>query len=664
MLSNKSIGWRWLMFAAACGYLLLEIVFNGLLIDIAGTDRRQELFRDIEVFGRYLSAAGFALLVADFLIRSTSFGRSVLYFIPIFGVSWLIGYQLQVYFIDHYLANSSTPSERRIATGAFWINNAVIEDTLKIKGIEVSGDINNTPSEKTFLTLLGGLAFVDDEFLSSLDKSKEVIVRKYIEKVTYDDFEDYYTSYATARDKVVQQFRDYENALNPMYDAMGDIPQEAADAYDKSEEMVDGLWKIYQQQQEYYWSQLDKFVYRYHYKLGDYIKTVGGDQSKVRIACRRKPKCLARYKEVWDRRFMTKLELRKPIPIEHFFVKNDRGEEVYGTSKSYLRGRLDAWGEVRSKFTSQANKYPPTIQSYEEFRNHPRTAVIVRYRMGKRGLELPKSWKVGDRRQFITSAAKSMQKKIENNFKSKVSSNGTKLGTDVTWYQFQRLDSVQEGYRELMGEFYRKPVMSTWNNKLFDQKIIKPYINSETEDAIVFIDASDEDFADGGEYEQMGKDMYLSVIIPPIAMALSLILSLITVMKLATVFIGLTLGRMEYLSLGTMKVTRIGQVLCVIVISIGIINIPKYTNGNDLIRNNSKVWYFIDAFNNSVPPMASRSLEWVMNVQPVVYPLARSLEKNMNIFDLDRKTDEIIEKRRKNNEKTNKNKRVRGNRSV
>lgn len=619
-------------------YLLFELHFNSLLIDVAGTERRLSMFDGVESYGRVLSAFGLALVGFGFVIHAWWLLQRKYLMVPVFVSFWVVAYVAQVIAIDHWLANSSTAKERQIATAAFWLNNALTESSLKIEGMPISGEASNTPEEKAFLTILGALISNDEQLLESLDSKKNDIIEQYVRRSTMSSFDEVYSGYKTVRSQVRTDFREYDEFVAPYYEQMSKVSQSGDKEWGELQDMVAGLYEIYQRQVDEYEQQLIRLVNNGYKSMEDHIlfHHNKNHRNTERRRCNTQ-RCAERRQRYWDRPFKRAGFSGAPDPDA--WTEVVRGKTKYGTTSQYVLKKLKQWDKSVSRFKSQANRYPPDITNWEDFRNHPRTSVIARYRLKKKGVMLPKSWTVNDKRGFVTALVETRKNEVDAQFISTATRQGFDLPKNLTWTEFQKLDETQSAYQQVLGPFYSKTVMSTWNDRQFKQRIVEPYIKSRVDQIADYVNASEADFADGGRFEREGKDFYLAVMVPAIAMILSLGLALFTMVKLLVV--GTTmLFEVKY----PIKWKKDRSRYTIINWSaISLLLVSVYVVGSQIDKNaitdqNSKAQYFITTLETNGSSNGTRIVEWFLNVQPRMYPFGATVESKFHLYRLEKKT--------------------------
>ena len=118
--------------------------------------------------------------------------------------------------------------------------------------------------------------------------------------------------------------------------------------------------------------------------------------------------------------------------------------------------------------------------------------------------------------------------------------------------------------------------------------------------------------ANGAKDEALGKQYIKSVIIPPIAMLFSLFFAVLNMVFLTM--------RVMYLSI---TVPKVMQLVLSFALFVAIIILPlQIKNG---LVSNSIANYFVKSASKEIGN-TSLGIRWLMNFQPIVYPVGKVLE--------------------------------------
>lgn len=240
------------------GYLPFEFAFNAKLLNVASsmtTDAAQ--LHAVEVFGRSVSGAGFALLLVS-LFASDAWRLSTLWrkglvaatmllcaapFLVVPGTMTLALFSLMGFLLialsfigplaskrpallilglvvaaapsmyhgqkalfDHYLVNRSDGTTRLTAGYINLLKVGLRNGVVELVGVPLQPDALDTPEAMTFLTLLGGLAAVSPEILDIVKHEQPRIATELTRQITARELDGRFADYAAKRDEFIQAF--------------------------------------------------------------------------------------------------------------------------------------------------------------------------------------------------------------------------------------------------------------------------------------------------------------------------------------------------------------------------------------------------------------------------------------------------------------------------
>lgn len=239
-------------------YLPFEFAFNAKLLTVASsmsTDETQ--LHAVEVFGRSVSGAGFALVLVSLFAgdawRLSTLGRKGLAIaaLALCAVPFLVApgtmnltlfslagfliiavslikpladkrpalvilglvvaaapsmYHGQKVLFDHYLVNRSDGMTRLTAAYVNLLKVGLRNGVVELVGVPLERDSLDTPEAMTFLTLLGGLAAVSPDILDIVRHEQPRIASALTRQITARELDGRFADYAAKRDEFIQAY--------------------------------------------------------------------------------------------------------------------------------------------------------------------------------------------------------------------------------------------------------------------------------------------------------------------------------------------------------------------------------------------------------------------------------------------------------------------------
>ncbi|MGF1686491.1 hypothetical protein L4C36_07315 [Photobacterium japonica] len=654
---------RWLailLFSLSLLYLIPEIIFNATLVDVAGNGRNdQHLLHVIELFGRTMSGIGVTLLVADVLlkgrwVRTTT--HTLCHFALIAAVVWPTVFWGQKWAVDTFLIHPSTPQARQDAFFSSVLRSGLAVNAVEIQGIPYDPNRSNSATEMTFLTMIGGLIFAQDDFIDHVSTQKHAILDRYITNHAGRQFDHDYARYVTLRTEVREAWADYHRGSTEYNRTMASANRRANTAWDDANQQIQQGWQDYQSAHRAYEKQAGHIADKFAPQLYELLDA--RNQCNKRSSGHRLESCLAKIEKKYQyglrqaqlpyrdmdywlierinrtrgetsvKETMMTLGLSALLAAVEI-AAGDAGEkdvQYYYTNdpSDYQPKILALWND---KF-KQKTGYPLFITSNQTFRNHVATANTIRDKMSHEGVTLSPQWRIHQVSAFKQAVELSVRQQANTAWQQQVNQSGMDLSPNKSWTAFQVHPDIQGKIEAEMGErYYVKPILSDWNKRQFYQHVVKVNIDRERKYWLTYIQSASAQFADGRPFAEDGKAALRSIIVPPISMSLSLLLILLTIIKLP-----LKLWQLVHYDTPVTPVEkRNHQLITAGLIALMMIS-PVLVGSSKFTEQRSAVSYFLEQFDDTVSPVSSIALKWVLHTQPLVQPLGATLENHLAVI--------------------------------
>lgn len=652
-----------LLFICSVLYLFPEIAFNAKLVEIAGGfDVTDEQLHKTELFGRTISGIGVTLLVADLLLKgwfTATKLRAVLSLLTLTAMVWPTVFLGQKALIDKWLIEPSAPQQRQEAFFSSVLRSSLAMNAVNIEGIPYSPEARTESSEMTFLALIGGLVYSNDAFLRHIDDKKTEILERYITNRANLNFEQHYGKYKDLRQEVQQAWKEYQTYVTRYNQAIASRHQRADKAWEEVESSILKGFGDYENAQKAYLARAEARAQKVAQPIFDLFE----DQQRcLKRQGNSQQNCLNRVEERYERVLSKNAIPFKPmdywLEIKHRRTKGETSwSETLGTLglSAVLAGLEQAAGQGgeaqldriytnrvshytprilalwQDKFSKETG-YPMGIESLSDFRHHPTTANKIRRDVRKKGIELNTNWQVAQISQFKSAVKKRVIAETDSKWRSEAQKRNYDLAPNLSWQKFQQIEDIQVKIRNSMGErYYIQPMMATWNNKQFYQKVIVPNVARERDYWLGYIEAARAQFADGGPYAEQGKSALRAIIVPPISMGLSLFLVILTVFKLPGKFISL-LNYDKPQPAKSLKRT-VSNMSISLALLLVIFIVPVNAFSSKYTQSDSTIGYFLDQISDSFSPSSAYVVRWVIHTQPLIHPIGAQIDQGMRISD-------------------------------
>ncbi len=677
---KKPIWFSVLIFILLLLYLFPEAIFNAQLVSIAGgKDINAEQLRIIELFGRTVSGIGVSILVADMLIKGKLLKRPLIalaYLAGIFLVAWPLTFFGQKWAIDTLIVNPSSIQQRHQAFFTNILKSGLSINAIQLEGVDYDPEKANHPAEMTFLALMGSLIYADEEFLDGIESQKNQIVRNYVLRSAQLSFPQYYQRYKNMRETIRSSWVKYDRAATRYHDKINSIDE----TYDKHlvniQDAIREQWASYLNKNRVYRSLIKQSAKSIAPIVVDTFRAKNKCFKKHRSNLENRDQCIATAEKPYHLA-LNQNKLPTP-PLDYWLItqKVSTSDNVINmTTTALFTGGLSlailgadkvtggdgGWKEteqiatdnlnfyqekitdlIKPLFIKEVGGYPWGIESLNQFRSHPLATEYAKSITEREGFKLPDSWQIsqfGVLREVITTT---LRNAAETEWMEAVEKHNLNISPNLNWHSFQLQPAIQDRILQEMGrQHYVNPMLADWNDQIFFEKVIEPNIERETKRALNLIQAAEAQFADGAPLAEDGKKALRAVIIPPISMTLSLFLVLMSVLKLPAK----ALEIYRHIKHDQPKPRSIlDHVLNISIVVFIVTAFPFFFSENKFIGKKSGVSYFLERVEEHTHPIVSNSLVWVMQTQPIVFPVGHSLDEKIKLWRFFDKNREPLDK--------------------
>lgn len=173
--NHKNSGLAWVVFLfLTVTYVIAEIYFNTLLVNVAGVRSTLAEIQKVESLGRALSSAGFGLLIArvKFYSMSDTVHKRLTSCVFAFAVAFGSFYGFQSLLVNGI---SSTRDSQGVRDDFLMLQmkDAISEGYLRIGDFDLMSNSSDAHIAKTLLTIIGPIMYATPEIVSTLHNKRE-----------------------------------------------------------------------------------------------------------------------------------------------------------------------------------------------------------------------------------------------------------------------------------------------------------------------------------------------------------------------------------------------------------------------------------------------------------------------------------------------------------
>jgi hypothetical protein len=216
---NKPTLWVFVGSAVlSIAYLISEIVFNVVLLDVAGGVSTTDEIERIELFGRLLSSVGFGLLIGRWVYRRTMKKEGRDAFAVAFSAMALAAcvFGTAQHFGIKAFSESRSIDDQMDAYMLMTLKQGIARNNVTINGLEYLNEHIEKPESKALLTLFGPLVYSNAELRESLKSNDQHYIRTIAEQEHAKHVARIYNAYVEVSNKrtdLARLYREVESRI-------------------------------------------------------------------------------------------------------------------------------------------------------------------------------------------------------------------------------------------------------------------------------------------------------------------------------------------------------------------------------------------------------------------------------------------------------------------
>lgn len=595
-------------------YIAVEFAFNSLVIDtVAGIPTIDET-HSLELIGRTVSGFGLIFIAWGFIIRRSTQSLTMQFLLLVLSaiICFPAMFYGQKYLVDK-IVDASTGSQRLQSKYMSLLRTGLSEGIIAIDGIPFDSTKPQTAEDKTFLSLVGSLIYFNPQFLSTVEKNQDQIIKEIILRTSTDSVDEGYKEYLKIRESVSDYWNKYQKGSKSYLNAVSNSNNKSLDAW------VDMNTEILKS-----WSSFDSGRNNWYEKWGKQsLKYYGQTDRLFRTWARCKSEsCRNKSKQNYAKR-MQQLFKCQDIPYTFWckklllgFLKNKAyGHQVGNmqcpSRKKDFTPKFIAASAVEFQNTTGLNIRVTEAQFI--LSNKVRKDTVAKLK--RDGINLPSTWRLNDKQMFVRTVTEHANKKAMRQFDREVKRflKEDTIKPGLTYSAFVKSTAVQNTVKAEMGSAYIKGMRFNWSKETFFTRSIEPKIKKKVQDEIAKLKNGAEAYENGNSLEESGKQSMRSILVPPIAITFSLFFGLWNLFNLGTSILIAGLGRFS-----TKKVKRSISIIILTSILIAPLFIGSYYADNKVVA------YFVDEARKT-HQVLGHVFDWVIRTQPIIYPAGKSI---------------------------------------
>lgn len=612
-----ALHWATALIALQAIYLILELAFNARLVDSVSIADSQ-YFEYLGHLGRILSGAGCCLLVFS-LLRKWQAGpvaAKMLVHVLVALIAFPTVYYGQEKLIDH-LVDSSDAEQRVHAQYIALLKRGLASNALVFKDIEFTAEDTQRPAAKTFINSIGFAVFFAPGYLQSVAENSDTILRHLASRQADQMLPDAYDQYLQARDQVAEVSAQYNQANQ-------EFEQQAEQIAPQAREIWRELFVELQRQ----WNQLNSNARRHQLNDGFdllYDKLDLYFTAKNRCGGGFTDRCLQKVNEEYQTAMLQMFNRTvlpeywcKPIPAKTSQVLRG-GQFVEVHHPSQLDCSIRNKDFIRERYLKLHGVSQLSYESFDAFMGSAEVAATVREKLAEQGIHMPANYRLRSHQSFLKGVEHELTKPLAAAFADNAQQQlGLAIAPRLSSQQFLQHDLVQAPLRQALGlSDTAKPMALDLSERAFHEQILMPQLEDQYRKERARLLAQTSSFADGEPYAEDGKMYVRSVLVPPIAMGMSLFFGLLNAGGLIAVLL-------VKAQLPAKAILASRGVFIVLVLVLPLL-LPSQ------IAQTEPFQKIVDETRDSLGA-GRHYVSWLVSLQPIIYPAGAVLADSFSLF--------------------------------
>jgi hypothetical protein len=600
--------WDGLLFILSAGYLVFELAFNSRIVDGASGSFNSIQLEAMELQGRILSGLGMTLLCLRQIkpeIFSSFVKRAVL--ISIFAFSFMFfGQKLLV----DSLVNNSSEVTRVDAMHIALLKKGILNGSVQIADLDIPDEALDTPATNSLLAIMGIMIFNSNEFINSLKESSDMIIDELSIRDAQKTLPNAYTNYQQYQRSTLSAWDDYVNAVNRYNLEFAKIEAESRTKADAV--YIEAATEFNTNQISLSKNERIRKSLEVKRAVSDYFEAKARVDTKCNGGRLTDESCHIKIEQVYRDTVLSNAgryiapDYWCNDPIEKRLTETIRGrprtvtrtvQDCQSMDRKYIEKKLVALYQGGSS----------------SFVDNPVVNSKVREQLTSEGIILDEAWTLNDKPGLIKSISQAARTLIKKEYENRILNTiGEIMPLTLSNAQFVALPMVQQPLKDSLqwvrpGDISMSLGPDAFLKDIHKLKYVEFYNDQKNQLAM-----NAADFGEGEIMEGEGKSYYRSIVVPPLAMAFSLIFGLLNLFSFLT-----TIVQWPLKSQFKAKLVAGSFIVAVFGVYPILASSPAVE---------SKTFNFFSLeLNKTTFNGGGEIAAWVINTQPIIYPLGHLL---------------------------------------
>lgn len=599
-------------------YLVVELSFNARVLDLSASMDPHTDFGQLEVYGRTLSASGATLLAWRLLLpyhAKLNLFKVVIKFFVIAIVVFPLIFVGQKKLVDTMVDQSSNET-RRSAEILTLLKYGIANGFVEIDELAMDELTLLTAEGKMFISVSGLLVYNSENMRAILERELKKIAGNAIASQQARDSYQLYKNYLYVRKKILNHYEEYQQLVNEAEESQSSAADEAIQLYESAINSSLLKWLDYQKMLNR--NQNIDYVEESQTAEILYLLLVGQE----RVNSCEHSECYDDAIQMMQMRMSQNLGFVSPVSswCDKLIDSSEQVKLDCIKDKSDINKQIVASGKLT--LAEQAGLSRVYSNKLEYLKSMELRSSVFQ-QLKQQGIQVDSNWVFTEHQVMLESITQQIQERYLQQYNQAVKS---KFEVEVPLRSplpsFAKIPMMQNYFAQALADLYQEHVALDLDQQTFESLYVKPVYTDKYNALLNKLNADEQWYAADAPYERSGKVSLRNLLVPPIAIAFSLIFGLMNMINLLISFVFFIFEERILL-----------RWIMFVTLSSMVIMLP--TRNTYQIYDQSAYLELLSETKMNYGHWAS-ALDWVAKTEPVVYPLGDVMRYHLlNDFSFD-----------------------------
>ena len=464
---NRAAVWSGFLFLMSGLYLVYELVFNSRIVDGSTGDFNASQMEALELQGRFLSGVGLSLLCLRF-VSLNNLKRFLVTSVITTTLAFSLMFFGQKLLIESLVANS-TVEDRINAQHIALLKNGIMNRHVVLEDISIPEEAVGTPATKAMMSIVGVMAFSTDGFVNKLKSNANDIVEQAAKNDAQLTLPEAYEAYQSYQSAVNEKWLAYLDGVTQYDDEKSRVPEKSLN---KLNEIYEEAASGFKEKTE---GLHDKeMLTRTSLEIKRAVKDYFDSKAIADARCSKydslEQKCHIKIENTYRDKVIEHAGRYVPPNYwcypekETLVTENIRGRRVTSIQKSQDCDSMDReWFERKLLEITGGDTNMAT---------NTEVAAKVRARLAENGINMPATWRMGDRESLLEALIEKGNATVDAEYKkASIERAGQYIPPTLNQRDFVNLPMVQNPIKEKLEWTKSSPVPLTLDHNAFFEQL-------------------------------------------------------------------------------------------------------------------------------------------------------------------------------------------------